>query len=154
MSAPGTPQLRLEMTAKAEARSRTGGAWSLGHLRLCWLSLPPTALVLVVIAVIIAGGRAVAGVLLGAAIVGVFFTLSSVIVAKVGARNPKRVMPAALGTYIGKVVALGVVLTVLPRDGIFDTRWMALGVGVCLFVWLAAHMRYVWTTKIFYVDPS
>ena len=21
-------------------------------------------------------------------------------------------------------------------------------------VWLGAHMRYVWTTKIFYVDPQ
>jgi len=28
---------------------------------------------------------------------------------------------------------------------------MAIGLGV--FLWLGAHMRYVWTLKLYYVDP-
>ena len=84
-----------------------------------------------------------------------FFTVSTLVIAWVGQRNPKRVMWAAVGTYIVKIVALGVVLVMIPRDGpVVDTRWMAGAVGLGLFLWLGAHMRYVWTTKIFYVDPD
>ena len=83
-----------------------------------------------------------------------FFSFSAVIIAKSGERSPKLVMPAALSSYVFKIIALGVVLTVMPRDGVFDTRWMAAAVGLGLFVWLGAHMRYVWTTQLYYVDPD
>jgi ATP synthase protein I len=35
-----------------------------------------------------------------------------------------------------------------------NTRWMAGAVAVGLVAWLAAHLRYVWTLKLFYVDPG
>ena len=138
---------------RAANRSRTGGVWSLGHLKICWIALVVAGAALVLAGAIVAGGRAAAGAALGSAIVGAFFTVSAVVIAKAGQRNPKLVMIAALAAYAVKIVALGVVLTFLPRDGIFDTRWMAAGVGLGLFVWLGAHMRYVWTTQIYYVDP-
>ena len=93
------------------------------------------------------------GAALGIVIVGAFFSVSAVVIARAGQISPKLVMVAALATYVVKIVALGLVLTFLPRDWIFDTRWMAAGVGLGLFVWLGAHMRYVWTTQIYYVDP-
>lgn len=138
---------------RAATRSRTGGVWSLGHLKICWLVLVAAGVLLVVAGSVFAGGRAAAGAALGTAIVGTFFTVSAVVIARAGQRNPKLVMIAALATYVVKIVALGAVLTFLPRDGVFDTRWMAAGVGLGLFVWLGAHMRYVWTTQIYYVDP-
>jgi ATP synthase protein I len=144
----------VAMAARAADRSRTGGVWSLGHLPVCWAALSVGGVLLVVAAAIVAGGRAAAGAALGTLIVGAFFSFSAVIIARAGQRNPKLVMLAALSAYVVKIVALGVVLTVMPRDGVFDTRWMAAGVGLGLFVWLGAHMRYVWTTKIYYVDPS
>jgi len=52
------------------------------------------------------------------------------------------------------VVALGIVLVAMPTDGLVNTRWMAGAIGLGLFCWLGAHMRYVWTLKIFYVDPG
>ena len=107
------------------------------------------------VGLIVGGSRAVVGVAVGTLIVGLFFTVSAVVIAEVGRRNPKRVMWAALGAYVFKIVALGVVLVMIPRNGpVIDTRWMAGAVGLGLFGWLAAHMRYVWTTKIFYVDPG
>lgn len=138
---------------RAAHRSRTGGVWSLGHLRICWLVLAVAGVLLVVAGVVFSGGRAAAGAALGTAIVGAFFSVSAVVSAKAGEINPKLVMIAALAAYVVKIVALGLVLTFLPRDGVFDTRWMAAGVGLGLFVWLGAHMRYVWTTQIYYVDP-
>ncbi len=139
---------------RAANRSHTGGVWSLGHLRVCWIALGAAGLVMAVVAVLVSGGHAAAGVVLGVLIVGSFFSFSAVIIAKVGQRNPKLVMAAALSAYVVKIVALGIVLIFIPRDGVFDTRWMAAAVGLGLFVWLGAHMRYVWTTKIYYVDPG
>lgn len=149
------PDLAANVVAaeRAANRSRTGGVWSLGHLRICWIALPAAGGVLLIVGALVSGGRAAAGVALGTLIVGLFFSFSAVIIAKAGQRNPKLVMWAALSAYVVKIIALGVVLTVLPRDGVFETRWMAAAVGLGLFVWLGAHMRYVWTTKIFYVDP-
>jgi ATP synthase protein I len=139
---------------RAAKRSRSGGVWSLEHLRICWIALLVAGAVLVIVGSLVAGGRAAAGAALGTLIVGLFFSFSAVIIAKAGQRSPKLVMAAALSSYVFKIIALGVVLTVMPRDGVFDTRWMAAGVGLGLFVWLGAHMRYVWTAQIYYVDPG
>lgn len=138
---------------RAANRSRTGGVWSLGHLKICWAALTIGGVLLVTAGALSAGGRAAAGAALGTVIVGAFFTVSAVVIARAGQVNPQFVMVAALATYVVKIVALGVVLTFLPRNGVFDTRWMAGGVGLGLFLWLGAHMRYVWTTQVYYVDP-
>ncbi|MET3803428.1 ATP synthase protein I [Nakamurella sp. UYEF19] len=149
------PDLAANVVAaqRAAERSRTGGVWSLGHLRICWIALVVAGTLLLVAAALLSGGRAVAGVALGTVIVGIFFSFSAVVIAKAGQVSPKLVMVAALSAYVFKIVALGVVLTFMPRDGVFDTRWMSGAIGLGLFVWLGAHMRYVWTTKVYYVDP-
>ena len=146
--------LHTDRAERAAARSHSGGVWSLSHLRVCWLALAGAAVVLGVVGLVSGGPGAGVGALLGALIVGAFFTLSTVIIAKVGVRAPRAILPTALGTYVVKIVALGAVLTVMPRNGFVDTRWMAGAVAVGLFVWLGAHLRYVWTAKIFYVDPG
>lgn len=151
---PRPPLIDPTIADKAAARSRSGGVWSLGHLRVCWLALAATGAVLAVVAAVVSGQHALWGVLLGTVIVGLFFTVSAVLIAKAGQRNPKLVVPTALGTYLLKVIALGVVLVTMPRDGVIDTRWMAGAVAIGVVAWLAAHLRYVWTTKIFYVDPA
>lgn len=148
------PMVDLTTSERAARRSRSGGVWSLGHLPICWAALLIAGGALTVVGAFVVGSRAVRGSLLGTMIVGLFFTVSAVIIARVGQRNPSKVMWAALGAYLLKVVALGFVLVLLPRDGAIDTRWMAGAVGLGLFCWLGAHMRYVWTTKIFYVDPG
>ncbi len=143
--------------AEAEAiaaRSRAAGIWSLRHLRLCWTVLLAGGLVLGVVAAFVAGAGAVVGVVLGTAIVGLFFSVSALAIAKVGEVAPGAVMLAALLTYIVKVVLLALVLLTMPIDGFVNTKWMAGAIAVGLFGWLAAHMRYVWTLKLFYVDPG
>lgn len=152
-SGSGRPLVDLT-TAERAARRSDKAVWSLAHLPICWAALGAGTAVLAVIGGLVTGWYAVWGTLIGGAIVGLFFTVSAVIIARVGARNPKRIMVAALATYVIKIVALGVVLTVMPRDGWVDTRYLAGSVGLGLFCWLGAHMRYVWTSKIFYVDPS
>lgn len=148
------PSLDLTIAEKAARRSRTGGAWSLGHLTVCWAALLITGAALVIAGAIASGSRAALGGAIGTMIVGLFFTVSAVVIAKAGQRNPKLVLAAALGTYVVKIFALGVVLVVIPADGAIDTHWMAGAVALGLLAWMGAHLRYVWTTKLFYVDPS
>ncbi len=146
------PPLRYELAARAEAQAQSGGAWSLRHLRMCWAALGTAGLIITAVGWISAGSRAGWGALLGTVIVGLFFTLSAVVVARVGRRHPARVMWAALGAYVAKVIALGVVLVLIPREGAVDIRWMAGAVGLGLAVWLAGHMRFVWSNKVLYVS--
>lgn len=145
--------LPLADVARAERRSRAAGPWSLAHLKVCWLTLIAVAVVGTAVSGIWSGGRAVWGSVVGYGIVGAFFTFSTVLIAIVGARFPGAVLVTALGTYLVKIVALGAVIVTIPPDGPIDTRWMAIAVAVGLVAWMAAHLRYVATAKIFYVDP-
>ena len=64
-------------------------------------------------------------------------------------------MVAALFAYVIKVVLLALVLLTMPIDGFVNTRWMAGAIGArAVRCWLGAHMRYVWTLKLYYVDPG
>ncbi len=157
---PTPPRAPVDLSAEAREaqkiadRSRSEGIWSLGHLRLCWIALVAGALVLGTVAGITQGLGAVLGVLIGTAIVGAFFTFSAMVIAWVGKTNPKTVMIAALFAYVIKVLVLAIVLMTMPIDGLVDVRWMAGAIGLGLFLWLGAHMRYVWTLKLYYVDPG
>ena len=158
---PDTPPRPLvDLTAHTKAaqaiadRSRSEGVWSLGHLRICWLALGIGGGLLAIAGGFLGGLGAVLGVVLGTVIVGAFFTFSAVVIAWVGKTNPKTVMVAALFAYVIKVFVLAIVLMTMPIDGVVNVRWMAGAIGLGLFLWLGAHMRYVWTLKIYYVDPG
>lgn len=155
---PSRPSVDLSAQIKAAAeiadRSRSAGAWSLGHLRLCVLVLVAGGVVLGLVGALVAGWGAVWGVLIGTVIVGAFFSFSAVVIAWVGKTNPNTVMVAALFAYMIKVFILAVILMTMPIDGPVDVRWMAGAIGLGVFLWLGAHMRYVWTLKLYYVDPG
>jgi len=157
-SHPARPLVDLSaQTRAAQAiadRSRSDGVWSLGHLKICWLALGIGGVLLAVAGAFLGGLGAVLGVILGTVIVGAFFTFSAVVIAWVGKTNPKTVMIAALFAYLIKVFVLAIVLMTMPIDGPVNVRWMAGAIGLGLFLWLGAHMRYVWTLKIYYVDPG
>ena len=150
----GPTDLPLAAVSRAERRSRADGPWNLDHLKICWLSLVVVGLVTGLIAAITAGGRAALGVAVGVLIVGLFFTASAVVIAAVGARHPTAVTKTAVTAYLVKIMILGVVLVLIPRVHAVDTRWMAIGVMAGMFGWLGTHLYYVWTARIFYVDPG
>ena len=152
---PGPVDLSAERDRVARMEQRSGAhIWSLDHLRLCWTVLAVAGVLVTAAAAVVAGWPGVFGALLGTAIVGAFFTVSAVIVARVGRENPSLVMLAALATYVVKIVALGLVMVLIPRDAVVDSRWMAGAIGVGLFGWLGAQLRTVWTRQILYVDPT
>ncbi|GAA2000448.1 hypothetical protein JL107_00655 [Nakamurella flavida] len=151
---PGPVDLSADVARVARMQQRSGAhIWSLDHLRLCWTVLLVGGVLVTVAAALVTGWPGVWGALLGTAIVGAFFTVSAVAVARVGRENPSAVMMAALFTYVVKIVALGLVMVLIPRDAVVDSRWMAGAIGVGLFGWLGAQLRTVWTRQILYVDP-
>ncbi len=145
---------QIRAAAKIADRSRSAGAWSLAHLRLCLPVLAAGGVVLGAVGAVVDGWGAVLGVLIGTVIVGAFFSFSAVVIAWVGKTNPGTVMVAALFAYVIKVLILAIVLMTMPIDGLVNVKWMAGAIGLGLFLWLAAHMRYVWTLKLYYVDPG
>lgn len=156
MTQPETAHPALDYAAvqAAERRSRAGGPWSMEHLRPSWLVLAATGTAMTAIVGIAAGPRALLGSATGFVIVGLFFTFSTYAVAKLGRKMPHLVLAVALGAYVVKIVMLGIIIIVLPPDGPIAPRWMALAVVVGLVTWMTAHLRYIWTAKVFYTDPQ
>ncbi|MEO7125318.1 MAG: hypothetical protein ABI382_08355 [Nakamurella sp.] len=155
MTQPSTPHpaLHYDAARRAEERSRAGGPWTVDHLRLCWLVLVAVGIVMTTVAAVVSGYRAFLGGATGIVIVGLFFTFSTLVVAKIGEKAPHMVLAAALGTYVVKIVALGIVIILLPPHGPIAPRWMAIAVVVGLVAWMSAHLRYILVSKVFYVDP-
>jgi ATP synthase protein I len=148
------PALNYDAVRRADERSRAGGPWSVEHLRLCWVTLLAAGAVLVVVVSLTMTGRDVAGAAIGVGIVGLFFSISTLVIAAVGRRRPGAVLVTALGTYLLKIVILGIVIVTIPSNGPVAPRWMAIGVVIGLVAWMGAHLRYIWTAKLYYVDPS
>jgi len=156
MTQPSSPHpaLNYDDVRRADERSRAQGPWSVEHLKVCWATLLAAGVVLVTVVALTTVGRDVAGAAVGIGIVGLFFSVSAWVIAAVGRRRPGAVLVTALATYVVKIVILGVVIITIPAGGPVAPRWMAIGVVVGLVAWMGAHLRYIWTTKLYYVDPS
>jgi ATP synthase protein I len=97
--------------------------------------------------------RAAVWVAIGLAIVAAFFTLGALAVAAAGRLGDELTLPAALGTYLIKVVLLAVLLVSVRARPWLDPAALGLSVLVGTLVWTGVHVRRVWTAKIYYVDP-
>jgi hypothetical protein len=135
------------------APARSKAPWDLSFLRVGALATAAVAVVAAVVVGLVAGWADAVGVLVGAAIVTAFFCVSGVVIAWAGRIADSFTLPAALGTFFIKAVALYAVLSALPEDGWLDRRTMALAVIAGALLWSAVQLRWVWTRKIYYVTP-
>ena len=101
-----------------------------------------------------AGVQALVGAALGTALALVFFGLSFLVVTWAGNRNPKYMYPAAMGTYLAKIVLLGVLLIAFGDAPVLSGNAFAITASACTAVWMAAHMWALNTAKILYVEPA
>jgi hypothetical protein len=93
------------------------------------------------------------GVLVGALIVTLFFSLSGVVVAWAGRIDDAFTLPAALGMFVVKAVVLFAILGALPEDGWIDRLTLAWAVIVGALLWSGVQLRWVWTRQLYYVPP-
>jgi ATP synthase protein I len=126
-----------------------------GDVRIVRAGVLATAAVgaLVVLAAgLLAGTKGVYGALLGTALAMAFFAVTIVAVSAAGRVANELMLPAALGTYLVKVVGIGLALWLLRDTTAFNRPAFALAtvIGACVF--LVAELRFALRSRTPYVQ--
>ena len=127
--------------------------WDLSFLRVGTAVTAVLTAVAAPVAGLLGGWDAAVGVLLGAAVVTFFFTLSGLVIAWAGRHGDAFTLPAALGSFFVKILVLAAVLQSLPADGWVHRRTLAWTVVVGALVCSVVQQRWVWTRRLYYVPP-
>lgn len=127
--------------------------WDLGFLRVGTAVTAAAAAVAAPVAGLLAGWDAAVAVVIGAAVVTFFFVLSGMVIAWAGKHGDAFTLPAALGSFLLKIVLLAAVLQALPADGWVHRRTLAWTVVAGALVWSVVQQRWVWTRRLYYVPP-
>ena len=137
-----------------ETRSTPRDApWDLAFLRAGLLvTLPVTAVAVLVVGFALTWADGLS-VLLGAAVVTSFFAASGLVVTWAGRIDDTWTLPAAMGTFLVKMVLLAAALHALPADGWVDRRVLGWTVVAGALLWTAVQARWVWTKPLYYVTP-
>lgn len=131
----------------------TGAPWDLSFLRVGVLVSAAGTAVAAPVAGIVGGWGSAVAVLVGAATVVAFFVVSAVVIAWAGGIDDALALPAALGTFLVKLLVLFALLGSLPEDGWLDRLVLAWTVIAGALLWSGVQMRWVWTRQVFYVPP-
>ncbi|HZD68221.1 MAG TPA: hypothetical protein VFA45_04640 [Actinomycetes bacterium] len=112
------------------------------------------AVVVIVVAGVLAGRPGVYGAALGSALAIAFFAVTIVVVSVAGRVANELMLPAALGTYLLKVIAIAVMLILLRDTTAFDRTAFALAtvVGACVF--MIAELRIALRARTLYVEAG
>ena len=107
--------------------------------------------VAVALGALAAGGRGALGAALGMALAAGFFSVTVVAVGVAGLIAPHLMLPAALATYVLKLVLLLVGMLLIGDDPAFDRTAFGLSVVAGTCVYLIAEVRMALRTRIPYV---
>lgn len=117
----------------------------------------PTAVgaaVIVALCAALVGTKGLVGALLGVGVVAVFFGISIAVVARAARVSQPAMMVAALGTFLVKIVALGVVVSSLNGTTAFSTRALGLTAIGCILLWTGSQVVAAMRVKMLYVEPQ
>jgi ATP synthase protein I len=112
------------------------------------------AAVMIAVSAALAGTKGLFGALIGVAIVTVFFGLSVLVVGRAARVSPQAMMVAAMITYLVKIVALAIVVSMLHGMTAFSDRALGVTAIVCILVWCAAQAVTAIKVKMLYVEPE
>ncbi|MER7502284.1 hypothetical protein AB0L05_09725 [Nonomuraea pusilla] len=110
--------------------------------------------VALLVAFLLAGGKGAIGAAVGALLVGVFFSISVVVVSYAARVSPQMMAMAAMGSYLVKVVVIMLMLATFGDTTAWNPKAFAWTVVVCTIVWTAFEVRAFMKTKMLYVDPD
>jgi hypothetical protein len=135
------------------ADPQTAVPWDLSFLRVGALVTAGLTAVAAPVAGLLGGWDDGLAVLVGAAVVTFFFAVSGLVIAWAGRHGEAFTLPAALGSFLVKILVLAVVLQALPADGWVDRRTLAWAVIAGALLWSVVQQRWVWTRRLYYVQP-
>ncbi|TDC08684.1 hypothetical protein E1267_09750 [Nonomuraea longispora] len=110
--------------------------------------------VAVLVAFLSAGGKGALGAAMGALLVGIFFSISVVVVSYAARVSPQMMAIAAMVSYLVKVLAIMAVLSAFRDTTAWNTQAFAWSVVVGTLVWTGFEVRAFMKTKMLYVDPE
>jgi ATP synthase protein I len=119
-------------------------------------SVPLTSVVAaaaVVICAVLGGSKGAYGALIGVGVVTVFFAISLVIVSRAAKVSPMAMMIAALGSFVGKIVAFMIVLAVMRHFHAYSFRDLGFTALACILAWSAAQVGVAMKLQFPYVEP-
>src|ERR1700742_2316471 len=120
-------------------------------------SVPLTSVVAaaaVVICAVLGGSKGAYGALIGVAVVTAFFAISIIVVGRAAKVNPMAMMVAALGTFLGKMVAFLIVLALLRHSTAFNGRDLGFTALACILAWSASQVITSMKLNMPYVEPD
>jgi hypothetical protein len=131
----------------------TDAPWDLAFLRVGLLVSALAAAVGALAIGLLRNWTDAGSVLLGALVVTGFFCVSGLVVTWAGRIDDSYTLPAALGTFLVKMLLLVAVLKAVPVDGWVDRRVLGWTVVVGALLWSVVQARWVWVRPLYYVTP-
>jgi ATP synthase protein I len=127
------------------------------YLRVVWWSVALTSVVAaiaVVLCAVFGGTKGTYGALIGVGVVTVFFAISILVVGRAARVSPMAMMVAALGTFVGKMLAFMIVLAVLRHSSAFNGKMLGITALACILAWSASQVVTSMRLNLLYVEPD
>jgi len=112
------------------------------------------AAVAVVLCATLGGSKGAYGALIGVGVVTAFFAISIIVVSRAARINPMAMMVAALGTFLGKMIAFLIVLALLRHSTAFNGKMLGFTALACILAWSASQVITSMKLKMLYVEPD
>ncbi|MEU6312069.1 hypothetical protein [Streptomyces sp. NPDC047014] len=108
----------------------------------------------VAVSAALAGGKGALGAAIGAALVLAFMGGGLVALQRTARSLPHLFQMMGLLLYTTQILALVIILSVIKRVAVFDTKCTAFTLLAATLVWMAAQVRAHMKSKILYVEPE
>jgi ATP synthase protein I len=112
------------------------------------------AAVAVVLCAALGGSKGAYGALIGVGVVTAFFAISIIVVGRAARVNPMAMMIAALGTFLGKIIAFMIVLALLRHSTAFNGKMLGFTALACILAWSASQVITSMKLNMLYVEPD
>jgi ATP synthase protein I len=112
------------------------------------------AVAMVAICAGLVGTKGLYGALIAVGIVTVFFGISIVAVSRAAKVSPMFMMAVAMGSYVIKIIAFMVILSLLQHVTVFSDKALGFTALVLILTWCAAQVVTMMRTKQLYVTPE
>jgi ATP synthase protein I len=112
------------------------------------------AAVAVVLCAALGGSKGAYGALIGVGVVTAFFAISIIVVGRAARVNPMAMMVAALGTFLGKMIAFIIVLALLRHSTAFNGKMLGFTALACILAWSASQVITSMKLNMLYVEPD
>jgi ATP synthase protein I len=112
------------------------------------------AAVMIAICAGVVGAKGLYGALVGVGVVAAFFGISIVAVGRAAKVSPTFMMAVAMGSYVVKIIAFMVILSLLQHVTVFSDKALGFTALALILTWCAAQVVLMMRTKMLYVTPE